>query len=235
MKNCRVGAIGAGQRRQGVGFAGQRAIAGAGDDVQGGQQRVLRSADGEFLVLQLNPALRKFRTRGERLPDQFLDRRDRLHLGNPYLVGGDDPRRGNRRAGHAGLTQRGLKNRLLLQQARVGHRERLFTGGNFGLGAHHFNGRQRADLHLPPVVLQQLLRGGQRVLGHLNRLVEGNQVPVQVHHRGDRGLHLQLEGEVAHLAIVFGDTDLPAVNRRAETLQQVLRNREVERGEWWKD
>ena len=53
-------------------------------------------------------------------------------------------------------------------------------------------------------------------LGHAHVFVESHQVPVEVHHGGDGGVHLELEGEVGHLAVVPGDPDLARIDSRAE-------------------
>ena len=109
---------------------------------------------------------------------------------------------GDRRARHAGAAQRGLQNGLLLQHARLRDHQRCSRGSDLRLGAHHFDLRQGAHFHLLAVVLQQLLRRGQRVARHLHGLVERHQIPVQLHDRRHRGLHLELESEVADLPVV---------------------------------
>ncbi len=224
-----VGVRRPGQRGKRINIAGQCAVAHVGDQVQGRQQPVFRSPDGQLLVDQLDAALRQFGARrdGERV--HVLYGRHRLHGRNLYAVRGDDVRRRDGRAGHAGAAERRLQDGLLLQGARLGYQQGLLGGGDFGLRAHHLDLRERTHFHLLAVIFQQMLRGAQRVPRHLHGFVEGHQVPVEFHDRGHGSLHLKLKGEVADLAIVLGDADLPRVDGRAETLQQVLRKGQAER------
>ena len=83
--------------------------------------------------------------------------------GTRITVRGDDVRRRDRRARHAGPAQRRLQDGLLLQHARLADQQGLLAGSDLRLGAHHFDLRQRSHFHLLAIVLQQLLRRGQRV------------------------------------------------------------------------
>ena len=62
-----------------------------------------------------------------------------------------------------------LEHDFLLKQVGLGNNQILLSGVKLGFGAGNFNLRQRADVHLFLVVLQQQLRGLQLVFSRTTR------------------------------------------------------------------
>src|SRR5215469_7423563 len=58
--------------------------------------------------------------------------------------------------------------------------------------------------------------------------METDEVPIEVQHSRNGGDHLLLELQIGYLQIVLLHPDVPAVHRRSESLQQVLRHLKVE-------
>ena len=88
--------------------------------------------------------------------------------------------------------------------------------------------RERSQLHLPLVVFKKLLGGFERLLLDAEIVVEAHQVPVQIENRGNRGDHLELESQIAHLQIVLGDAYIAVVYRDSPALEQILRDVQVD-------
>ena len=78
------------------------------------------------------------------------------------------------------------------------------------------------------VVGQQLFGGRDFLFARAHVVVEAHQVPVEIERRRDGGDHLLLELQIADFQIVLLHADIAPVDGGAETVQQVLRDLQIE-------
>ena len=121
-----------------------------------------------------------------------------------------------------------LQHRLLLQQIGLGDQQVLLADVNLSFGASHFDGRERSGFRLFAIVVQQLLGGRQFALPRAHVLPELHQVPIQVENGRYRGGHLLPELEIGHLDVVLLHADVAPVHGRSETVQQILRDLQIQ-------
>lgn len=142
---------------------------------------------------------------------------------------GNDVYVGDQRVRHPRAAERVLQHRLLLQHARLGHREVLLVARHFGFGAHDLDRRECSDLHLLLVVAEQLLGQRQGLLLHLRILVEAHQIPINIDDIGNRCDHLLLEYQIAHRNFILRDPNIAVIDGQTESAQQILADREYPR------
>ncbi len=196
--------------------------------MQRGFQRVLDAHQVHLIAFDIDARRRDFSSVPERLIDQLRDRTDIVARWNPNLVERHDVNVLEPGRGDAIAAQRVLQHDLLLLQIGLRNHQVLLAGVELRFGARDFDLRQRADLHLSLVVVQELLGGGDLLLARAHVLVEADQIPVQIERRRYGGDHLLLELQIADLHVVPLHADVAAVDGASESLQQVLRDLQIE-------
>ena len=66
------------------------------------------------------------------------------------------------------------------------------------------------------------------VLGSAQILIETDQVPVEIERGRYRRDHLLFELQIGHFEVVLLHPDIAAIHRRAKSVQQILRQRQID-------
>ena len=162
--------------------------------------------------------------------DQVLHGANFVGRGDGQGVGGDDAG-----TGHLGVFISAARDHVLedgfLFLAQAAGIDQVLAGGKYlGVGARHFDLRERALFHLRADVGEQFLGEGDGLLLHLLVFGERHQVGVEADHAVDRQDQLLLEEQAGDLLFVAGDADEAAVQAGAVAAQQRLRGGESEGG-----
>ena len=177
--------------------------------------------DVDAILLQVRPLV-------ERLLHQVFERRQAFLLRHLDWIERHDVRILQRRIFHPAPAERVLQHDFLLQQVGLGDQHVLRARRNLRLRARHFDRRYRARRQFLLVVFVKLPRRIERQPLQARVLVERHQIPVQVQHRRNRGRHLLLQLQLGIARVVARNPYVAVVHRRAEPLQQVLRNIQVQ-------
>ena len=208
--------------------AGQSVVGQLREGLQVRQQAVLVALQQNLRTVQIDLAPLDLQAVFLRFLNQVRYRPDLLRLRNLNVVQRNNVHVVQPDVLHAVAVERVLQHDLLLRHVGLRDQQVLFARRDLRRRARHFNRRQRPDLHLLLVAVEQLLRRLQRLLLDAHGLVEAHQVPVQVEHRADRRHYLQFHLQIAHLQIVLRHPDVAVVDAQAPPLQQVLVDLQVE-------
>ena len=198
-----------------------------GKRLQRGQHGIAHGFDVDVARVQVDAGFHQFGAVLQSVIDQILNGRDRLLLRHLHGGSRDDVGLGQHRIFNA-AAERVLHQQLLQLQIVLRHDEVLLTGGHCALRAHHLNGRHGADLCLALCVFERFLRVSERLLLHADVFVGIDQIPIHVLDLVDGGDDLQAKSDIGDFAIVFRDANESRVGKKAETLQQILGDSEIE-------
>ena len=146
------------------------------------------------------------------------------------MVGGHDARADHRHVVHAAAGKHALEDRLLLQDLQLGREDVLLARLHLGFRLDDVDGSDGPQLRAALIVLVQFLVQLEGVLLHLEVFIVRDQVPVKTDHVGHAGHHLVLESEVGNVPLVLGYANSAVVDRRPESLQQVLLDGQLKSG-----
>src|SRR5579862_973571 len=155
------------------------------------------------------------------IPDEVLNRRNALGLGNTHGVGWNDG--GGGENGVAEISRNGILDQKFLQLKFVLGEKQILVGGSFlTLGTHDLHGSDGTDLHLLTIVGESFFRQFQGALFHFDIFISIDQIPIDVLNLRNRSDDLAAEGDIGDFAVIVGDADEPHIGGKTEPGQEVL-------------
>ena len=84
-------------------------------------------------------------------------------------------------------------------------------------------------MHQLFIVLQQLIGCIHSLLARMDILIETHQIPIKIQRRRHSSDDLLLKLQIRHFQIIFLHADIAAVHGAAKSVQQILRQLQIER------